>query len=236
MAKSRFADAFLGDKMVITVENICKNYGKRRILDRVSFSARSGECIGIIGGNGCGKSTLLSILAGVRKCDIGSFSLDGTELFANKKKHSELVGYVPQGTPLLEELTALDNLRLWYGKEEMRASLACGTLKMLGADEFLRVRVNKLSGGMKKRLSIGCSVAHDPAILLLDEPTSALDLVCKEKIREYIMRHKENGGIILLSTHDEKELQMCDRLYIIKDGALAEAEFTGDIKSLTENF
>lgn len=222
--------------MVITIENICKSYGRKKILDNISFSAMDGECIGIIGGNGCGKSTLLSILAGVRKCDGGSFSLDGTELFANKKKHAELVGYVPQGTPLLEELTALDNLRLWYTRREMEEELRSGTLKMLGIDEFLRSRVKNLSGGMKKRLSIGCSVAHKPKVLLLDEPTAALDLACKENIREYMKSHTENGGIILLSTHDEKELQMCDRLYIIKDGTLVGTEFTGNVKSLTEKF
>jgi len=222
--------------MVITIENICKSYGRKKILDNISFSAMDGECIGIIGGNGCGKSTLLSILAGVRKCDGGSFSLDGTELFANKKKHAEVVGYVPQGTPLLEELTALDNLRLWYTRREMEEELRSGTLKMLGIDEFLRSRVKNLSGGMKKRLSIGCSVAHKPKVLLLDEPTAALDLACKENIREYMKSHTENGGIILLSTHDEKELRMCDRLYIIRDGALVETEFTGNVKSLTEKF
>ena len=222
--------------MIIKIENICKKYGKKKILNGVSFSVSDGECIGILGGNGCGKSTLLSILAGVRKSGGGRFLADETDLFSDKKKRSELVGYVPQGTPLLEELTALDNLRLWYSHKDMKEELSSGTLKMLGIDEFLKVPVRKMSGGMKKRLSIGCSVARKPHVLLLDEPTAALDLICKEQIREYLLRHKENGGIILLTTHDERELEICDKLYVIKNGILEQVEYSGDIKALKEKF
>ncbi|MBQ8005530.1 MAG: ABC transporter ATP-binding protein [Clostridia bacterium] len=222
--------------MVIKVENICKKYGRKQILSDVSFSVKDGECVGILGGNGCGKSTLLSIIAGVRNANCGTLFADEIDLFKNKKKRSELIGYVPQGTPLLDELTAYDNLCLWYGKREMKEELSCGTLKMLGIDEFLKVPVRKMSGGMKKRLSIGCSVAHKPHVLLLDEPTAALDLICKEQIREYLKKHKDNGGIILLTTHDERELEICDKLFIIKEGVINEADFEGDIKALTEKF
>ena len=102
--------------MVIKVENICKKYGRKQILSDVSFSVKDGECVGILGGNGCGKSTLLSIIAGVRNANCGTLFADEIDLFKNKKKRSELIGYVPQGTPLLDELTAYDNLCLWYGK------------------------------------------------------------------------------------------------------------------------
>ncbi|MEE0968634.1 MAG: ABC transporter ATP-binding protein [Clostridia bacterium] len=222
--------------MIIKAENIDKSYGKKTVLKNVSFDARSGECIGILGGNGCGKSTLLSILAGVRKASSGSFSADGTDLFADTKKRASLVGYLPQGTPLLEELSALDNLRLWYSKEDIRRELDGGKLQMLGIGDFLKVPVRKMSGGMKKRLSIGCTVAHSPAVLLLDEPTAALDLICKEKIADFMLEHKKNGGIILITTHDEKELTLCDRLYVIKDGGMKETSFNGNIKELTEKF
>ena len=222
--------------MKIKIENISKSYGKKKILNGISFEAEGGECIGILGGNGCGKSTLLSILAGVRRANEGDFFADEANLFKDKKKRAELVGYVPQGTPLLEELSAIDNLRLWYDRETLEKELKDGTLKMLGVDEFLKVPVRKMSGGMKKRLSIGCSVAHSPRLLLLDEPTAALDLICKDQIREYLIDHKKKGGIILLTTHDERELLLCDSLYIISGGNIKEAEFDGDIKSLTENF
>lgn len=213
-------------------EHIKKKYGKRMVLQDVSFEAMTGECIGILGGNGSGKSTLLSILAGVNRASGGSFSFEGTNLFKSKDKRASVVGYVPQNTPLLEELTAYDNLRLWYDKEAMENSLISGVLSALGVGEFLRVPVYKMSGGMKKRLAIGCSVAHDPRVLLLDEPGSALDLVCKESIVSYLNDFKVRGGIIILATHDVHELSLCDRLFVLKNGVLEPCVFDGDVHRL----
>lgn len=87
----------------------------------------------------------------------------------------------------------------------MKKELNSGILAMLGIDEFLNVRVSKMSGGMKKRLSIGCAVANNPHILILDEPGAALDLVCKERIYSYLKDFKSKGGIVLISTHEEYE-------------------------------
>ncbi|MBR3971785.1 MAG: ATP-binding cassette domain-containing protein, partial [Ruminococcus sp.] len=106
---------------------------------------------------------------------------------------------------------------------------------MLGIDEFLKVPVGKMSGGMKKRLSIGCAIYNHPPVLLLDEPMAALDLACKQRISEYINRHKQEGGIVLLATHDVLELNLCDEWYIIKDGNLTPFEYTGNIEKLVES-
>ena len=167
------------------VEHIKKSYSGNAVLKDISFEAVPGMCIGILGGNGSGKSTLLSILAGIQKHNGGRFEFDGADLLKNPKLRSELVGYVPQNTPLIEELSAYDNLRLWYLPDDMETSLDKGVLAMLGIGEFLKVPVCKMSGGMKKRLAIGCAVAHNPKILLLDEPGAALDLLCKERISNY---------------------------------------------------
>lgn len=214
------------------IENIKKKYGKRTVLGGVSFSVEKGECIGILGTNGSGKSTLLSILAGIQKSDSGSFLYNNTELLENTKKRSQIVGYVPQGTPLLDELSALDNLKLWYTHEEMEKSLSSGVLAMLGINDFLKVPVHKMSGGMKKRLAIGCAVAHNPKILLLDEPSAALDLVCKERISNYLLDFKEQGGTVILATHDVQELPLCDKLYILKNGVLNDYHFDGNVHRL----
>lgn len=214
------------------IEHIQKSYGKKEVLKDISVYGDKGSCIGILGGNGSGKSTLFSILAGVHKGDGGRFFYDGTDLLKNEKKRTEIVGYVPQNTPLLDELTAYDNLRLWYDRESMDRSFLDGVLGMLGIAEFLKVPVYKMSGGMKKRLAIGCAVAHNPKILLLDEPSAALDLICKERIANYLKEFKANGGIILLATHDAQELPLCDKLYIIKNGVLEEFEYDGNIHRL----
>lgn len=205
------------------------------MLNSISFSAQSGDCIGILGGNGCGKSTLISILAGVQKGDAGSFLYEGKDLFKYPRQRAELVGYVPQGTPLMEELTAYDNLLLWYDKKTLKKELDTGVLSLLGINEFLKVQVSKMSGGMKKRLSIGCAMSRRSPVLLLDEPMAALDLACKQEISDYLQSHKEKGGIIMLVTHDVLELQLCNKCYMIKDGYLHPFEYDGDIQKLVKS-
>ena len=222
--------------MEIEVKNLNKSYGKKQVLSNTCLSAKGGECIGILGSNGSGKSTLLNILAGVLKPDKGEFLYNTKDLFKYPRQRRKLVGLVPQGTPLLEELTARDNLSLWYNKKEMKSSLKDGILKTLGIDEFLKLTVSKMSGGMKKRLSIACAVASRPPILLLDEPMSALDLACKQKIYDYIKNHKMNGGIAVLVTHDALELELCDRFYILKGSCLSPYTFDGNIENLVKSF
>ncbi len=221
--------------MQVEIKHIAKRYKGKKVLLDVNLTAEGGRCIGILGSNGTGKSTLLSILAGVLRRDQGEFICDGKDLFRDQKLRSQYVGYVPQGTPLLEELSAWDNLLLWYDRDNLESELENGVLKLLGIDEFLKVPVNKMSGGMKKRLSIGCAVANRPPILLLDEPTAALDLACKQSISEYLKTYKRSGGLLLLTTHDMMELNLCDEWYIIKDGVLEPFQYDGDIGKLVEN-
>ena len=219
-------------QVAMEIKGIKKRYGKKQVLNDITFSAKEGECIGIIGGNGCGKSTLLNILAGVLSCDEGSFTYMGNELLGNTKLRSTIVGYVPQNTPLFEELSAMDNLRLWYTKAEIRRELSDGALKMLGIDSFIKTTVSKMSGGMKKRLAIGCSVAKKPKVLLLDEPSAALDLVCKESIYKYISEYKACGGTVIIATHDIMEFSLCDKLYILGGGTIMPYTYDGDNQRL----
>ena len=218
--------------MEIEISDIAKRYKKHQVLRAVSLKAEGGKCVGILGSNGSGKSTLLSILAGIQPGDSGEFFCDGKALFRDPKTRSRLVGYVPQGTPRIEELSARDNLLLWYDRAELKKELDSGVLKLLGIGEFLKVSVNKMSGGMKKRLSIGCAMAKRPPILLLDEPTAALDLTCKQSIAVWLEQYKRAGGLLLLTTHDAMELDLCDEWYILRDGVLVPFQYDGDIQKL----
>ena len=223
------------DQSDAQILEIKKCYGRKQVLTGASFSADSGSCVGILGTNGSGKSTLLRILAGVLHPDSGSFLWKGTDLLKAPADRFKAVAYVPQGTPLIEELSALDHLRLWYEKETLQVSLENGVLRELGIHEFLKTPVSKLSGGMKKRLSIGCAMANDPSILLLDEPTAALDLVGKERILGYFERFRDRGGLLLVVTHDQRELELCDSWHILRDGRLQPCEYDGDLRRLTES-
>ncbi len=225
--------------MKVTIDGIHKHYRRAQVLSGVSLEADQGSMIGILGKNGCGKSTLLSILAGTLRADSGSFLYeDGngkkTDLLKNRGVASRLIGYVPQSTPLLEELTALDNLRLWYtgSRGTLRRELEEGILKELKITEFLHKNVRNLSGGMKKRLSIACALAHHPSVLLLDEPGAALDLSAKELIIRYLHLFCEGGGIVLIATHEKTEIEACSRTYILKDGTASEYHFDNDMEKL----
>ena len=190
----------------IVAKNVISAYGKKQVLKGVDLSADAGQCVGIVGENGCGKSTLLSILAGLRKPDSGEI-------------YVENAGYVPQEGNLLSELSVLDNLSLWYqDKVELKHLLEEGFLKELGIDKMCRMKVGKLSGGMKKRVSIGCALAGNPPILILDEPAAALDLPGKADIRRYLVTYKGLGGTILIATHEESDLEICDKVYALHDG------------------
>lgn len=218
---------------MLTIRHISKRYRSRRVLCDLSLELAEGTCAGILGENGCGKSTLLSILAGTCRPQEGEFLLNGSDLFRDRRLLAACVGYVPQGTPLLPELSALDNLRLWYrDRAELNRELEEGVLAMLGIPDFLKTAVSRMSGGMQKRLSIGCAVAHHPRVLLLDEPSAALDLVCKERIYNYLLDFKSQGGTILLATHDIQELPLCDSTYILKKGQLTSFSYDGNVHRL----
>ena len=216
------------------ISGVTKRFGRKEVLRGVSLSTEAGRCVGILGGNGSGKSTLLRVLAGVLRADAGSFRWQGRDLLREPKRLSETVAYVPQGTPLLPELRAVDNLRLWYTPEAMERSLENGVLAALGLREALDTPAGKLSGGMRKRLSIGCAMASSPAVLLLDEPTAALDLVCKENLLRCFADYRARGGLILIATHETREMALCDEWYLLKDGILRPYAYDGNARRLAE--
>ena len=218
--------------MDLSVENIQKRYGRNRVLTGASFAADRGDCAGIIGSNGTGKSTLLRILAGVLRANGGRCLWQGEDLLRHPSLRARTVAYVPQGTPLIEELSALDNLRLWYTPKDLERSLDEGLLRDLGVPDFLKTTASRLSGGMRKRLSIGCALARDPSVLLLDEPTAALDLVCKERILETFESFRRSGGLLVLVTHDQWEMELCSQLHLLSGGKLSPYTYTGDLQGL----
>lgn len=208
---------------MIEVKNISKRY-RNTVLEDISFTAEKGQCIGIIGANSCGKTTLLSIMAGVNKAQSGKIYYNN-ELADMKSVFKKYIAYVPQENPLIDELTTKDNLLLWLGSNrKIKDGFENGVLKDLGIDEFLNKQVNELSGGMKRRLSIGISLSNNAPIMLLDEPGSALDIYGKQEVNSYISNYVKNGGTVVMSTHDRDEIDLCTKLYKIEDGILKECE------------
>ena len=206
-------------KRMIEVKGIKKGYSKRKLLIDVELKAECGQTIVIIGRNGCGKTTLMQILAGILKPDEGKITYFGQEPLVHKKLFREYCGYVPQENPLIEELSVKDNLWLWGGKSSKVLEQLTETFQL---QDIWKTPVEKISGGMKRRLSIACALVKWPPILLLDEPTTALDLYHKGCIHDLFMNYKKKNGIIIMTTHDEQEILSADRCLMMQQGKLIE--------------
>ena len=239
---------------MLNVEHISFSYRKKEVLRDISFTAKEGDFIGIIGKNGCGKSTLLSVLAGVRQPACGIVSYNGVPLFSSKKSICEqsgsvssdtavsactpadIIGYVPQLNPLLPELSVRDNLKLWKRKHSSPDIASDELFRQLGLTDIMHTPVAKLSEGLKKRVSIASVLQNSPKILILDEPSAALDLPCKEVIHNQLLTFSKNGGIVLFTSHEEAEFSLCTTLYILKDGSLLQVPNTSDKHTLIQQF
>lgn len=187
------------------IENISKKYGSKIILDNISFSINEGEAIGILGVNGSGKSTLLSAIAD-----------------KYTKDSSIGLGYVPQENPLFDELKPIDNLKLWckLSKAEIMERLSTPPLSSFEITSFLDKPVKKMSGGMKKRVSLASVLINQPKVLLMDEPFAALDLPAKQDILQYMQDYLANKGSIIVASHDEDIFRYCHKVFLLKDGQL----------------
>lgn len=207
---------------MLEAEAIYKSYCRRGILSGASLKLEPGSCVGIVGSNGCGKTTLLSILAGAQRADKGSIRINGQEASKCPGVFADMVAYVPQENPLIPELSVKDNLSLWYrgSAVQMRQDLENGPAAILGIGGMLRMTAGKLSGGMKKRLSIACALSNHAPFLVMDEPGAALDLECKEAIRSYLLRYMEEGGAVVFTSHELEELSLCSDMYVLREGVL----------------
>ena len=204
---------------MIQVCQINKKYGKKVVLSNINFEIKVGESLAVVGRNGTGKSTLIKIMAGIIKPSSGTLSYFGNSILENKKLFRKYCAYVPQDNALIEELSVIDNLKLWSGGKR---HLDQDFIDRFELTEILSVKVSNLSGGMKRRVSIVCAISHLPPVLLLDEPTTALDIFYKDEIHRILKEYKKDKGIVIYTTHDEREIIESDRTLLLKDGILKE--------------
>ena len=192
---------------IVTVEKVSLKY-KKAVLTDVSINAEKGEVIGLLGLNGSGKSTLLSAIAGLRKPSSGSIKVNGK------------AGFVTQENALIDELTAMDNLKMWtsLSKQDILKELTETELSILKVNEFIDLKVKRMSGGMKKRLAIASVLLSKPDILLMDEPLAALDIPAKNDIINFIDSFRSKGGTVFIASHSEELFKHCSKIYLLKSG------------------
>ncbi|KRE25989.1 ABC transporter ATP-binding protein [Agromyces sp. Soil535] len=210
---------------VIVARELVKRYGDFAAVDGISFEVAPGESFGLLGPNGAGKSTTMRMVGAVSTRTAGDLSVLGLDPDAFGPEIRSQLGVVPQSDNLDTELRVRENL-LVYGRYfglpgRLVAKRADELLAFAQLEEKGKAKVDSLSGGMKRRLTIARALINDPRVLLLDEPTTGLDPQARHILWDRLFRLKEQGTTLLLTTHymDEAE-QLCDRLVVVDKGTI----------------
>ncbi len=224
---------------MVVAKNLVKVFptpsGKeKRAVDGLSFVVGQGQIYGLLGPNGAGKTTTLRMLSGLMVPTSGTATLAGFDVSSEPFDVKRILGFLTANTGLYQRLTARELLvyfaELHQLDREAANSRADELIRWLGIGDFAELRCGALSTGQKQRVNIARALIADPPVLIMDEPTLGLDVMSNRIILEYIMRERDQGKSIILSTHylDEAET-MCDRIGLLHDGRLI-AE--GDIEAL----
>ncbi len=210
---------------VIEASQLTKTYGELRAVDEISFAVSPGESFGLLGPNGAGKSTTMRMIGGTTLRTSGTLLVNGLDPEVHGPEVRANLGVVPQQDNLDTELRARDNL-IMYGRYfglpySYLRPRADELLEFAQLTEKADEKVDNLSGGMKRRLTIARALVNEPRILLLDEPTTGLDPQARHILWDRLFRLKEQGVTLIVTTHfmDEAE-QLCDRLIVMDNGRI----------------
>jgi ABC-2 type transport system ATP-binding protein len=212
---------------VIQTSFLTKKFGDFTAIDDLNLNIRKGEIYGLLGPNGAGKTTTIRLLCGLIKASAGNASIFGKKV--PDKEISSYLGYMPQETALYQGLSVKQNME-FYGeifnlsKSRIKERID-ELLKFIDLEKWKEELIGNLSGGMKHRVSLACTLIHEPEVLFLDEPTVGVDPELRVSFWEYFNSLKENGITILITTHYMDEARHCDRIGFMKSGQLiAEGE------------
>ncbi|MFL0194228.1 ABC transporter ATP-binding protein [Clostridium sp. WILCCON 0269] len=208
----------------ISINNLTKKFGDFTAVDNLSFRIPKGKIFGFLGPNGSGKSTTIRMICGVLKPTSGEGSVLGYDLLKDSEKIKQNIGYMSQKFSLYEDLTVEENLN-FYGniymlpKErlELRKKELIDMANLKGKEKSL---AGTLSGGWKQRLALGCSLIHNPSLLILDEPTAGVDPVSRREFWYTISTLVSDGITVLVTTHYMDEASICDIIGFIFNSKL----------------
>ncbi len=221
----------------VVVENLVKRFGDFVAVDRLNVAIRKGEVFGFLGPNGAGKSTTIRMLCGLLKPTSGQARVAGCDVARKPEAVRQNIGYMSQKFSLYNDLTVMENLRLFAGLysvpsaelyDRMNWALEMANLK--GRENLI---TGTLPGGWKQRLALGCAVLHRPPIVFLDEPTSGVDPISRRQFWDLIHQMAHEGITVFVTTHYMEEAEYCNRLALIFRGRLVAL---GTPTELKQNF
>jgi sodium transport system ATP-binding protein len=224
-----------------------KKRGKIRAVDNVSFTCRPGEIYGLLGVNGAGKTTTLRLVATMLKPSGGTAEIAGFDIVTQPEKVRAHIGFLSTATALYGRLTAREFIeyfaRLNGISGDALRSRVDTIVQKLNITEFQNGRCDKLSTGMKQRVSIARSVVHDPPVMIFDEPTHGLDVLSSRDIIEFIRECRAQGKTVIFSSHVMSEVEkLCDRIgiihngHLLREGTLSELRSASNTQDLEEIF
>lgn len=209
---------------MIEVDHLKKRFGSLVAVDDVSFKVVPGEILGFLGPNGAGKSTTMKVITGYLAPSAGRVSVWGCDIETDTLAAQKHIGYLPEGAPCYEEMTArsflnfIAEVRGFRGEEKRRRVNDVVDVMSLG--QVMDQRIETLSKGFKRRVGLAQAIIHDPEVLILDEPTDGLDPNQKHHVREMI-RGLSRDKIVIISTHILEEVTaVCTRAVIISSGRI----------------
>ena len=208
---------------MVELTGIVQKFGNHEVLKEISLTIEKGEIFGLLGPSGAGKTTLIKIVTGQLKPTAGSAVTDGKNAAGLRGSEYRRIGMMMDGLGLYGRLSCYDNLKMFtkiYGISESRID---EVLEKVGLSEAKKRPVEKLSKGMRGRLSFARAVLNEPAILFLDEPTSGLDPATTNRIHEMILEEQDKGTTIFLTTHNMAEAEkLCQHVALLHEGKIVE--------------
>jgi ABC-2 type transport system ATP-binding protein len=222
---------------VIEVEGLQKKYGDLVAVDGVSFTAEPGKIFGLLGPNGAGKTTTIGCISGLLQPTAGRIRVLGHDVAIDGRAAKQQLGVVPQELALYEDLSATENLRFWGGAYGLHGpGLTQRVHEVLAATGLLdraKEPIKRFSGGMKRRLNLGCGIVHRPKVLLLDEPTAGVDPQSRVRLLDLVREEVGRGATVLYTTHYMEEAEdLCDRLAIIDHGRIIAQGTLGELRAM----
>jgi ABC-2 type transport system ATP-binding protein len=208
----------------VAIQELTKRFGDFVAVDRLNLTVRKGEIFGFLGPNGAGKSTTIRMLCGLLKPSAGRALVAGYDVSRDPEAVRQNIGYMSQKFSLYNDLTVIENLRLFAGlysvstkdlHDRMQWALEMANLK--GKENLL---TRTLPGGWKQRLALGCAVLHRPPIIFLDEPTSGVDPISRRQFWDLIHQMAQEGVTVFVTTHYMDEAEYCNRLALIFRGKM----------------
>ena len=208
---------------LLSVEQVSKSYGTRKAVDGVSFQVKQGQTLGLLGPNGAGKSTTVGMICGLLRPDGGRIVMAGETVAPGASKAKSQIGFVPQDLALYEDLTAIENLKLFgalYGLKGAQLKQRCEqALALVNLADRAGDQPSTFSGGMKRRLNIAAALLHDPQLLILDEPTVGVDPQSRNAIFDTLEALQAQGRSLIYTSHYMEEVErLADHIVIIDHG------------------